>query len=92
MAKEIRDIHQERLAMFTFSQCGIKVGEKVVFYKSVTSDPGPFCVVVDDKHVEFNGEIWSLTALAKHLLNTKNSIAGPKYFKYKDQWLNELRH
>ena len=91
MAEQIRDIHKERLATFTFSQCGIEVGEKVVFYKSASSDPGPSCIVVDDKHVEYNDEVWSLTALAKHLLDTKNSIAGPKYYKYKGEWLDDLR-
>ena len=39
----------------------------------------------------FGSETWSLTALAKHLLNTKTSIAGPQYFKYNGEWLNALR-
>lgn len=29
--------------------------------------------------------------LAKHLLNTQTSIAGPQYFKYNGEWLNALR-
>ena len=31
---------------------------------------GERCTVADDKHVRFQDEIWSLTALAKHLLGT----------------------
>jgi len=41
--------------------------------------------------VRFGNETWFLTALAKHLLNTNTSIAGPQYFKYKGEWLNVLR-
>jgi len=34
----------------------------------------------------------SLTALAKLLTGKQYSIAGPKYFKYKGEWLNDIRH
>lgn len=42
--------------------------------------------------VIYNGETWSITALAKHLTGVKSAIAGPKYFKYKGEWLNTIRH
>ncbi|MBS6491829.1 MAG: hypothetical protein KH614_04690 [Firmicutes bacterium] len=41
--------------------------------------------------MRFQDEIWSLTALAKHLLGTRNSVAGPQYFKYNGAWLNAIR-
>ena len=28
----------------------------------------------------------------KHLTGVKSAIAGPKYFKYKGEWLNSIRH
>ena len=34
----------------------------------------------------------SLTALAKLLSGIKYSIAGPKFFKYNGEWLNDIRH
>lgn len=34
----------------------------------------------------------SLTALAKLLTGKQYSIAGPKHFKYKGEWLNDIRH
>ena len=34
----------------------------------------------------------SLTALAKLLTGKQYSIVGPKYFKYKGEWLNDIRH
>ena len=54
------------------------------------NDPSITCTVVDDRRVEYKGETMSLTALAKLLSGTK-SAAGPRYFKYKGEWLNDLR-
>ena len=34
----------------------------------------------------------SLTALAKLLTGVKDSVAGPRFFKYKGEWLNDIRH
>ena len=34
----------------------------------------------------------SLTALAKLLTGKQYSIAGPRFFKYKGEWLNDIRH
>lgn len=92
LAQQINEQHQERLAPFTFSACGIKIGEQIEFCCNGHVNTGELCVVVDDKHVKYNDEIWSLTALAKHLTGTKSAIAGPKYFKYKGEWLNAIRH
>jgi hypothetical protein len=55
-------------------------------------NPEITATVVDDRNVEYNGEIMSLTALAKLLSGKKYSIAGPKFFKYKGEWLNDIRH
>ena len=50
------------------------------------------CTVVDDKMVEYEGQTFSLSALAQLLTGSKYSIAGPRYFKYKGEWLNDIRH
>ena len=91
LAQEISEQHQERVAPFTFSMCGIVDGEHIEFCCNGNPQNGALATVVDGKHVEFHGETWSLTALAKNLLGTKTSIAGPKYFKYKGEWLNDIR-
>ena len=75
-----------------FSACGIAIGEQIEFYCNGNENTGTLCEVIDDKHVSYNGETWSLTALAKHLTGTKSAIAGPRYFKYKGEWLNDIRH
>ena len=92
LAQQINEQHQERLAPFAFSKCNIQIGEEIEFFCSGNIHCGEQCTVVDDKHVEYNGETWSLTALAKHLTDTTASIAGPRYFKYKGEWLNDIRH
>lgn len=92
LAQEINEQHQERLAPFAFSKCGIAVGEKIEFCCNGNEHSGTLCEVVDDKHVKYSGETWSLTALTKHLMGITRALAGPKYFKYKGEWLNDIRH
>lgn len=75
MAQEINEAHQERMAPFTFSMCNIAVGEEIKFWRSASEPSGIMCTVADDKHVEYDGQSWSLTALAKHLLGVKWAIA-----------------
>ena len=89
---EINEQHQERMALFTFSACCIAIGEQIEFCCNGNNNTIELYEVVDDKHVSYNGETWSLTALAKYLTGVKSSIAGPKYFKYKGEWLNTIRY
>lgn len=91
LAQEINEQHQERMAPFTFALCGIAVGEQIEFCCRGNEYSGTLCTVVDDKHVEYAGDQWSMTALAKHFLGAKWAMAGPKYFKYKGEWLNSIR-
>lgn len=91
LAQEIEEQHQERLAPFAFSMCNIAIGEQIEFCSAGCEHDGVRCTVTDDKHVEYDGRRWSLTALAKHLLGVKWAMAGPRYFKYKGEWLNVIR-
>ncbi len=80
-----------RAAPFRFSMCNISVGAKLEFWKNAHESSGIFCTVLDDAHVSYQGERWSLTSLAKHLIGSNSEIPGPKYFKYNDEWLNDIR-
>lgn len=91
LAQEISEQHQERMSPFAFSKCNISVDEQIEFCCAGNEHSGELCTVHDDKHVKYNGEIWSLTGLAKFLSGVRSSIAGPKYFKYKGEWLNDIR-
>lgn len=91
LAQEITEEHKERLSPFAFSMCHIGVGEKIEFCCPGNQHDGEMFTVADDKHVTYKNEIWSMTALAKNLLNQQWALAGPKYFKYKGEWLNDIR-
>ena len=92
-AQENREAHQERLSPFAFSKCKIGAGEQVEFCCAGNAHSGELCTVVDDKHVSYNGETWSLTGLATQFLGKSSSagVAGPRYFKYRGEWITDLR-
>ena len=87
-AKEISSERTERSANFSFDMCQIPIGDKIQY----CYDPNITAKVVDNRTVEYNGETMSLTALAKLLTGKKYSVAGPRFFKYKGEWLNDIRH
>lgn len=92
LAQEISEQHQERMAPFRFSMCSIAVGEEIEFFCPGSDCHGKMFKVADDRHVHYDGEIWALTPLVKYLLQVKWAPAGPRYFKYKGEWLNDIRH
>ena len=88
-AQEIEEEHKERLSPFTFSKCKIQAGEYISWY----DDPEMQFKVLDEKTVEYKGKPFSLSGLAA-LLQGKDSsagVAGPRYFKYNGEWLNDIR-
>lgn len=91
IANEVEEESIERLAPFNFNMVNIKPNEIIVFTNIASPNNGTECKVINDKQVEYNGEVWSLSALAKVLSNSKWSVAGPRYFKYKGEWLNDIR-
>ncbi len=90
-AEDIKEERKERLSPFSFSACGIPVGAEIEFYASTQKPSGIVCTVVDDKHVTYNEKTWSLSALATELLQVKWQVAGPRFFKYNGEWLNDIR-
>lgn len=87
-AKDIDTESIERASNFSFSKCQIPIGAKIEF----CDNPSITAIVVSEKKVEYNGETMYLTALAKLLTGVKYAIAGPRYFKYKGEFLNDIRH
>lgn len=90
-AQEISEAHQERMKPFSFSMCNIVVGEQIEFCFNGCEKTGAICTVLDDKHVVYSGETWTLTGLAQ-FLSGKKPLQGPRYFKYKGEWLIDIRH
>ena len=90
-AREIVEERKERAVPFRFSMCNISTGEKIEFWSTEKEPSGIFCTVVDDRRVSYEGETYSLSALATKLLNCGYGVHGPRYFKYKGEWLNAIR-
>ncbi len=70
---------------FSFEKCHIPKGAVLVYVK----DESITCTVVDDRKIEYNGEIMYMTTLAKMLTGKKTGIAGPTFFKYNGKNLQE---
>lgn len=74
---------------FTFDMIGVKEGEEIY----LTNDPSKKAMVIDNRHVEYEGVVYSLTGLAKVLLHKENmSLQGPSYFSYHGRALNDIRN
>ena len=91
VAQEIEEEKKDRAIPFSFALCNIPVGSTLQFWRTATQETNITCTVVDNKRVEYDGEIYSLTSLATKLTNSKWSVYGPCYFKYNGEWLNTIR-
>lgn len=87
-AQEIDAERKERQSPFRFSMCGIQPGEQIEYADNNEIK----CTVIDDRTVDYCGKQYSLSALAQLLLGSKHPVAGPRYFKYKSERLNDIRH
>lgn len=87
LAQEIDTENHEKAENFSFSKCQIPLGAEIEYYDNSNIK----CKVVSDRKVEYQGKEMSLTAAAKIISGKKYSIAGPKFFKYKGEWLNDIR-
>ena len=90
-AEDIKEEKRERLAPFAFSLCDIPIGATIEYCNRADEKTGLTCTVVDDHTVEYEGKKWSLSALATELTQSKWGVAGPRYFKYNGEWLNDIR-
>lgn len=85
--KPYAEENKEKARNFRFSMVGIKPGEEL----SYALDESKKCVVKSDSRVTYEGESYSLSALAKKLIGKGEAYQGPKYFKYKGEVLTDLR-
>lgn len=85
IAKEVHE--NARRGAFRFSLCGIKPGEKVIFIDDNNIQP----IVIDDRHIEYNGQTTSLSALAQQLKGFTHPVQGTLWFTYQGIKLSDLR-
>ena len=90
-ANEVKEIACEKLISFSFDLVQIVSGKEVEFWYTAQRSFGMMCKVIDSKHIEYEGETYSLSSFATKMLKLKHGVAEPRYFKYKGDWLNEIR-
>lgn len=74
-------------AVFNFSMVDIPKGAELVWYR----DENVKARVVDNRQIEFNGEITSLSNSAQKLLGYNYKVAGTLYWMYEGETLDERR-
>ena len=92
--KEFDEVSKARTqgARFSFYKKGIKKGEEIIFIadKDITAK------VIDEREVEYGGQIWKLAPLTykiyeqKGELNNSGAYQGAAYWKYKGKRLRDL--
>ena len=67
-----------------FTKCNIPVGAELVFIE----DPTVIAIVVNERKVEYNNEITSLSAISDKIKGY--STSGPSFFTYKGKTISQI--
>lgn len=81
---ELEKIYTKR---FNFVAAGISAGSELIF----TRDKNIKAKVTKDGNIEINGVIKSLSRAAQDILGYNYGVAGPLYWRYEDETLDERR-
>ncbi len=81
------DHARARRAIFNFKMADIPIGAELSF----TNDESIKATVLDNKRIQLNGEITSLSASAQKLLGRACSVQGTLHWKYDGETLDERR-
>jgi len=76
-----------RRVVFNFDKVNIPVGSELIFSR----DQNIKARVIDNRHIEYNNEITSLSTSAEKILNCNYSVAGTDYWMYEGETLDERR-
>ncbi len=81
-------IAKQKREKFEFAKIGIPVGAELEFIH----DRSIKVTVADEKRrVFYNGEEWTLSALAKVLLKRNSEVQGTLHFSYRGETISDLR-
>lgn len=81
----------KRMKTFSFTLVSIPIGAELEYCRNGDKLSGTIVRVIDDKHVEYNGLSYTLSSLVSELSGISHPFQGTNYFKYKGEWLNEIR-
>ena len=84
-SKASSDKFKRRKPSMRFSDIGISLGTVLTFIPDDRT-----CVVVGDRHVEYEGERYSLSGLAQMLMQYPRSVRGSIYFTYEGKRLSDI--
>ena len=87
VAAEIQEEAKERKAPFSFARCGIPTGTEIV----LSGHPEVVATVKDDRQIEYQGEVYSLSSLAQKILQTHYPLQGPVHWLYQGKKLSDIR-
>ncbi len=85
IAQEVKET--ARRGVFRFSECNIPFGSTLCF----VGDESIKVKVLDDRHIEYQGETTSLSALAQRLNNFDHPVQGTLWFTYQGERLIDIR-
>lgn len=83
--KKASELPKVKKPPINFKECGIPVGAELIY----VDDPNVKVVVCDERKVEYNNEITSLTAVARQFKDYKN-VPGPSFFTYNGRPLTDI--
>lgn len=78
---------RKRRAVFNFKMVNIPIGAELTF----TNDENIKVKVADNRNVEFNGEVMSISSAAQKALNVEWPTNGSIYWMYQGETLDERR-
>ena len=78
---------ESRRGPVLFTKIGIPVGAELQFI----DDNNVKVKVVDDRHIEYNGETTSLSALARQLKGFEHQVQGTLWFSYNGKRISDIR-
>lgn len=87
VAAEIQEEAKERKAPFSFARCGIPAGTEI----ALSGHPEVVATVKDDRQIEYQGEVYSLSSLAQKILQTRYPLQGPVHWIYQGKKLSDIR-
>lgn len=85
--KALNEARAEIRSKFNFKMAEIPVGSEIVFSR----DENIKAKVIDNKSIEINGEITSLSTSAQKLLGYDYGVQGTAYWMYEGETLDERR-
>lgn len=86
-AEEVKDESLKRRSAFSFIKCNIPIGAEI----QLAGHPEIKAKIFNDKKIEYNGEIGSLSGFAQKLLDSKYPLQGPLYWTYQGKTLYDIR-